>query len=207
MMFRDREAAGRELAKRLAPYATADTVVLGIPRGGVAVARPVADLLGLPFDVIVVRKIGHPTDPEYAIGATDAAGTLLYDEHAHAAVDPSWLAAETGRQQQEATRRECAYRGDTPPLDLSGKTAIIVDDGIATGLSMRLAAAAARARDAARIIAAAPVAALKACAALAGEADTVVTVVPPDAFLGAVGSHYESFPQLEDETVRTFLSP
>src|SRR3990167_6810217 len=137
-MFRDRNDAGRQLAEKLAKYRGQNAVVLALPRGGVVTGREIAQALGLPLDIAVVRKIGHPLSPEYAIGAVDDAGVTLLNEAETESVSQAWLAGEIEREKKEAERRIKAYRGGRKPIPISGKTALVVDDGIATGLSMRL---------------------------------------------------------------------
>jgi predicted phosphoribosyltransferase len=151
-----------------------------------------------------VRKIGHPNDPEYALCAVDEKGTRLCNENELRRVDQKWLAAETQRQQKEAQRRIKTYRGDRPAVALDGKTAILVDDGIATGLTMRLAVASVKAQNPQKIIVAVPVAPPDTVRALRKEAEVLV-LEPPEEFVGAVGAHYEDFPQVEDAEVVRLL--
>ncbi|MDO8551952.1 MAG: phosphoribosyltransferase family protein [bacterium] len=204
-MFKDRQDAGRQLADRLSKYRHSDSVVLALPRGGVVTGNEVAIALGLPLDIVVIRKIGHPYSPEYAIGAVDDKGTTIFNDAAAAAVDKEWLRNETNRQKEEAVRRRDIYRSGDEPIEIAGKTALIVDDGTATGLTMRLAVRAVKARKPARIVVALPVAPAAAIELLLKEADEVVVLEPPDKFLGAVGSHYLSFEQVEDEEVIRLL--
>lgn len=207
MVFQDRAAAGATLAERLAPYKGADTVILALPRGGVAVAAPVAELLAALLDIIAVRKIGDPRSPEYAIGATDERGETLFSEGGHSGVDPIWLKKEIAREQKEAQRRAKLYRGGRTPIPLRGKTVIVVDDGIATGLTMRLAVRVIQAAGPARIIVAVPVASAEAVADIKAMGVEIVILDPPEDFAGAVGSHYVEFAQVSDaeviETLKT----
>lgn len=205
MMFADREDAGKQLAEKLARYKSEDAVVLALPRGGVAVGYEIAQALKLPFDIVVVRKIGPPGNPEYAVCAVDEKGTRLCNEGEARKVDEKWLAEETERQRQEAVRRIKKYRGNRAPAALQGKTVIIVDDGIATGLTMRLAVAAIKKQRPQKIIVAVPVAPLDAMRELRKEAEVVV-LEPPEEFMGAVGAHYKNFPQVEDEEVIRLLN-
>ncbi|HEY4517471.1 MAG TPA: phosphoribosyltransferase family protein [Candidatus Paceibacterota bacterium] len=204
-MFADREDAGKQLAEKLARYKSEDAVVLALPRGGVAVGYEIAQALKLPFDIVVVRKIGPPGNPEYAVCAVDEKGTRLCNEGEARKVDEKWLAEETERQRQEAVRRIKKYRGNRAPAALQGKTVIIVDDGIATGLTMRLAVAAIKKQRPQKIIVAVPVAPLDAMRELRKEAEVVV-LEPPEEFMGAVGAHYKNFPQVEDEEVIRLLN-
>lgn len=205
-MFKDREDAGRQLAEKLAKYRGGAAVVLALPRGGAVVGREIAKALGHPIDIIVARKIGHPLSPEYAIGAVDDTGAVILNSAESEAVNQVWLADEIRRETREALRRVKAYRGNREPVAISGKTAIIVDDGIATGLAMRLAVKAVRAQGPARIVVAVPVASVEAVLNLRKEADEVITLVPPEEFLGAVGSHYIEFAQVEDSAVKELLA-
>lgn len=205
-MFKDRKDAGRQLAEKLSAYRGQNAVVLALPRGGVVPAYEIAKFLGLPLDIIVVRKVGYPGNPEYALCAVDEKGTRLCSD-ASADIDQTWLAEETERQQREAKRRIAAYRGDREPQRITGKTAIIVDDGIATGLSMRLAVRSVRAQGAKRVVIAVPVAPPEAVRDLRKEgADDIIVLEPPESFLGAVGAHYIRFEQVEDsEVIRLLL--
>ncbi len=201
-MFKDRVDAGKQLAKRLEAYAGKDTVVLALPRGGVVTGYEVAQALAAPLDIIAVRKVGHLFEPEYAVGAVAPDGTSLFNEAETAALDAKMLHAAVAAERAEAKRRSDLYRDGRAPLDLSGKTALIVDDGIATGLSMRLAVRVAKASKPARIIVAVPVASGDALRALEGEGvEELITLEPPDSFEGAIGAHYERFEQVSDEEV------
>lgn len=209
--FADRADAGRELARKLARRSwSAPLIVLGLPRGGVAVARAVATALHAPLDVLVVRKVGLPWQPELAIGAIASGGVVVRD----APTVPRWngravrkhdafmrLAAQ---ERIELERREALYRAGRPPLDLEGKTALLVDDGLATGSTMIAAIRAAQQAGAWAVVAAAPVASAQAMARVSGEADdTVVLEVPPQ--LSSVGEWYDRFEQLSDEEVTQLL--
>lgn len=200
-MFTDRKEAGVQLARKLEPYREKDAVVLALPRGGVVPGYEIAKALALPLDIAVVRKVGHPGNPEYAVCAVDEKGERLCDADVET-VDSKWLAEETERQVREAKRRIALYRGGKEPAGIRGKTAIIVDDGIATGLSMRLAVRSVKKQQPARIIVAVPVAPLESIRELGKEgADEVIVLEPPEDFLGAVGAHYIRFEQVEDGEV------
>lgn len=203
--FINREDAGGRLAKALSKYKGGDAIVYALPRGGVVTGYEIARELKLPLDIISVRKIGHPSAPEYAIGAVLEDGEKILNEAETASVDQKWLKEEIARQKAEALRRGAVYRpgGKTAkPLAVSGKTVIIADDGVATGLTMRLAVIAMKARHPKKIIVAAPVAPTEAIVALRRDgADEVVTLLPPEDFLGSVGAHYVSFEQTEDDEV------
>ena len=208
-MFDDRNDAGRQLGAKLAEYRGKNAIVLALPRGGVVTGFEVARALSLPLDIIAVRKIGHPSSPEYAVGAVDENGTTILNEAEAAMIDTRWLAEETERQREEAKRRSALYRGGKKPVNFSGKTAIIVDDGIATGLTMRLAVRFARTQHPSRVIVAVPVAPPEAVSDLKAEgADEVIVLEPPEEFLSAVGAHYVHFDQVEDgEVVRLLEGP
>jgi len=205
-MFEDRADAGRQLTKRLAPYAGQAAIVLALPRGGVVVGREIAQALGLPLDIVVARKIGHPNNPEYAICAVDEKGTLLCNQAEAREVDRKWLEEQAQREQAEARRRSSVYRAGKPPAAIGGKIAIIVDDGIATGLTMRLAILATKAQKPARVVVAVPVAPLDVAETIREEVDELVVLEPPEEFQGAVGAHYERFDQVEDQEVIRLLT-
>ena len=201
-MFKDRSDAGRQLAEKLAPYRGKHAVVLALPRGGVVIGYEIARALSLPLDIIAVRKVGAPDNPEYAIGAVGADGTAILNDAEAAMIDKAWLAGEIAAQKKEARRRGRVYRAGRKPLGIAGKTAIIVDDGIATGLTMRVAVRSAKAEKAEKVVVAVPVAPPESVHALSEEgADEVVVLEPPEEFLGAVGAHYIRFEQIEDDEV------
>ena len=204
-MFQNREDAGQQLAKMLEHYRGTDAVVLALPRGGVVVGDEIARALRLPLDIVVTRKIGHPDNPEYAICAVDEKGTLLCDEAERESVSKEWLKNEVERQRKEAGRRVRAYRGKGEPVEMKGKTAIIVDDGIATGLSLRLAVRVVKAEMPKRVVVAVPVAPSDIIQKLAREVDELIILLPPEEFAGAVGAHYREFEQVEDDTVIRLL--
>ena len=206
-MFADRADAGKRLAERLLLYRGTDTVVLGLPRGGVAVGFEIARALSLPLDIVVVRKIGHPSSPEFAIGAVAGDGTAIYSVAAES-VNPEWLRHKTTEEREEALRRVNMYRRETSTEDsLAGKTAIITDDGIATNLTMRLAVRTVKNRKPEKIVVAVPVAPQEALRGLAHEGvDDVIMLESPERFLGAVGSHYLHFPEVDDAEVVRLLA-
>ena len=205
-MFRDREDAGKQLARALEGYRGTDAVVLALPRGGVVIGERVAKGLGLPLDIVVARKVGHPTNPEYAICAVDERGTRLCNEAELKRIDKKWLNQAVEQEQQEAQRRIALYRGKKAPISISGKTVIIVDDGIATGLTMRLAVQAVKTQGPKKVVVAVPVVPSDVAMKIKREADELVVLLPPEDFLGAVGAHYEYFPQVEDAEVIRLLS-
>ena len=205
--FADRVEAGQVLAARLTAYRDRDDVLLlGLPRGGVPVASEVARALNVPFDVFVVRKLGVPGHEELAMGAIASGGVRQVNRDVVDAlgIPGNVIDAVAAREQRELERRELAYRGQRPPLALINKTIILVDDGLATGSTMRAAIMAARQQQPARVIVAAPVGAAAACADLATEADDVVCVRTPDPFV-AVGMWYRDFTATTDHEVRSLL--
>lgn len=204
-VFVDRLDAGRQLAARLEHLRDRDVVVLGIPRGGVPVAAEVARSLGAPLDVVVVRKLGVPWQPELAMGAIGEGGYRVLDRDlvARAGVSAQELAAVEARERVVLEDRVARLRKGRPPADLSGRVAVVVDDGIATGATARVACAVARHLGAARVVLATPVAAADTLAAVT-EADEVVCVSTPYPFL-AVGHHYRDFSATTDEEVVALL--
>jgi putative phosphoribosyl transferase len=207
MIFANRTEAGQELALRLRKYANRDDViVLGAPRGGVPVAFEVATELKAPLDVFVLRKLGVPGREEFAFGAIASGGVRILDRRAIEGLGITGLDIErvTRAEKQELERRERAYRGGRPPLDVSGLTVILVDDGIATGSSMRAAIRALRQMKPARIVIAVPVAPSSTCSQLQFEADELVCLEMPEPFYG-VGQFYGDFSQVSDEEVKKLL--
>jgi predicted phosphoribosyltransferase len=205
--FRDREEAGRKLAAALAAYADCpDVVVLGLPRGGVPVAFEVAETLGAPLEVFVVRKLGLPVQPELAMGAIASGGVEVLNERVIRAADvsPATIEEVAAREREELARRERVYRGGRPERAVEGRTAILIDDGLATGSTMRAAVEALRAKRPERIVIAVPVAPRDTCEALRREADEVVCLSTPEPF-AAIGTWYESFPQCDDGEIRRLL--
>jgi putative phosphoribosyl transferase len=207
MIFADRSDAGRRLAERLIDFAGADVVVLGLPRGGVPVAFEVAEKLPAPLDVIVVRKLGVPFQPELGMGSIGEGDVRIINEDVLrvAGVDPSELAEIENRERAELVRRAHLFRAGRPAVGLSGRIAIVVDDGVATGSTAKAACEVARARGAARVVMATPVASTGAVAALRQEADDVVCLQTPDSFW-AVGQWYRDFGQTPDDVVVDLLS-
>ena len=206
MRFRDRKDAGRQLAGRLESVRGPDVVVLGLPRGGVPVAAEVARALGAPLDVIVVRKIGVPGQPELAMGALGEGGVRVVDERvvrlAH--VPPEAFAQAGRREADDLDACVQRFRGGRPPLPLTGRVAVIVDDGIATGSTARAACSVARALGAGRVVLAAPVCARESARALAADADEVVCLHSPRHY-GAVGQFYDDFRPTPDSEVVELL--
>lgn len=207
MRFHDRRDAGRALAERLTDYADRpDVVVLALPRGGVPVAYEVARALHAPLDVFLVRKLGVPEQPELAMGALASGGTLLVNADVVNAlgIPDEVIDAVALDERQELERRERAYRDDRPPVDVRGRVVILVDDGLATGSSMRAAVQAVRQQQPARVVVAVPVGSAATCADLQAEVDEVVCALTPQPFF-AVGQWYEDFTQTTDAEVHELL--
>jgi len=204
--FADRSDAGRELAASLAHFAGQDVVVLGLPRGGVVVAAEVAEALGAPLDVIVVRKLGFPSQPELAMGAIGEGGAKVINREGAwlAREEPEAAAMVERNEREELARRARCFRGDRPPVPIRGRAVIIVDDGIATGATMRVACEVARAQGAVRVVAAAPVAPVSVVADLATVADQVVCLHTPGHFY-AIGQWYDDFSPTPDSDVLALL--
>lgn len=204
--FGDRREAGRYLGRALVEQVKDDELlVLAIPRGGVPVGYEVAIALGAPLDVIIVRKLGHPEQPELAMGAIASGGVRVFNRDVTIGI-PRWAIEQvTARERKELERRERAYRGDRPPEDPAGRVVVLVDDGVATGASMRAAIAALRQRRPARIIAAVPVASPSAAAEMRLLADQFVCLIVSEIFFG-VGEWYEDFSPTSDDEVRDLLA-
>jgi len=208
MRYRDRRQAGKALALELAGYVGRDdVVVLALPRGGVPVAFEVAQALHAPLDVFLVRKLGVPRHEELAMGAIASGGVCVLNEEVvrQLGIDATSIDAVAAREQAELHRREQLYRQGRPDLDLEGKTVIVVDDGLATGSTMRAAIVALHKLAPARVIVAVPVAAAETCRELRVIADEVVCTMTPYPF-GGVGAWYEDFSQTEDDEVRLLLA-
>lgn len=203
-LFEDRRDAGRKLAAQLQRFRGSDALVLGLVRGGVPVAYEVAEELELELDVFVVRKLGHPTQPELAVGAVASGGVLvLNDEISRTLADDS-LDRIIAQESAELLRRERAFRGESPQAEVSGRTVIIIDDGLATGASMFAAVRALRASRAREIVAAVPLAPEQTRELLEREADEVICLYTPSPFV-SVGSWYEDFEQVSDAEATRLL--
>jgi predicted phosphoribosyltransferase len=206
-LFKDRRAAGRQLAQELSSYADrTDVIILALPRGGVPVGYEIALALNAPLDIFLVRKLGVPGHEELAFGAIASGDVRVLNEEivwtfniSNAAID-----AVARRELMELERRERAYRGDRPAPEVRGRTAILVDDGLATGASMRAAINGLHAKDPARIVVAVPTAARETCESFESEVDEIICAETPEPFYG-VGRWYQDFSQTTDEEVRRFL--
>ncbi len=206
-IFPDRTDAGRQLADELLHYGGRDDViVLALPRGGVPVAAEVARRLALPLDIFVVRKLGVPGHEELAMGAIASGDVrvLNYDVLNALNAPEDIVEAVSAAEREELQRREQNYRGNRPPPAVQGRTVILIDDGLATGATMRAAVAALRQQGASRIVVAVPVGAASTCAELASEVDEAICLIASDTFIG-VGQYYEDFSQTSDEEVRELL--
>ena len=207
MPFRDRVDAGTQLARSLEHLRAEHPIVLGLPRGGVPVAACVAEFLDAPLDVVLVRKLGVPSQPELAMGAIGEQGVRVLNRDVidAAAITPEEVDTVERREREELDRRARRYRGDRPPVPLEGRLVIVVDDGLATGSTARAAVEVVRAYGASRVVVAAPVAPPETVAALARVADEVVVVAQP-ARMWAIGAWYEDFAQTDDDEVVRLLA-
>lgn len=206
-LFDDRVDAGRRLAEKLADYKDdPDVIVLGLPRGGVPVAYEVAEALDTPLDVFLVRKLGLPGREELAMGAVASGGVRVFNDSVVDSLDvpERVIDAVTEEEREELQRRERAYRGDRPPLDVEGCTVILVDDGLATGATMRAAVSGIRAADPEEVVVAVPTASPETCEMFESEVDHVICAVTPQPFYG-VGHWYKDFSQTTDDEVKAYL--
>lgn len=206
ILFEDRGDAGRQLAERLAPYAEERPMVFALPRGGVPVGKEVSRFLGAPLEVIVSRKLGAPGQPEFGIGAVAPGGVRVLNERAVRAlgIEEGYLEMISTRELAEAERRLKLFRGDRPYPDLEGRTAILVDDGLATGVTARAALLALRRMNPRRLVLAVPVCAVQTAELLRPETDDLICLLAP-ANLEAVGLWYRNFEQTSDEEVVRLL--
>jgi len=207
MLFRNRTEAGRELARKLSEYASRnDVIVLALPRGGVPVAFEVAQALHAPLDVFIVRKLGVPGREELAMGALASGGVRVLNDEVVDRLDipERMIDMVTDEESQELQRREQLYRGNRPPIDVQNKVVILVDDGLATGSTMRAAVAALRRQEPAKIVVAVPVGAAETCDDFRREADDAICARTPEPF-NAVGLWYDDFSQTSDDEVRELL--
>lgn len=202
--FKDRSHAGKLLAKKLATRKFNAPVVYAMPRGGVILGVEVAKFLGCPLDIVITRKIGHPQNPEYAIGAISEGGMFVGDESRTQGFDLRWLEEQKKKASSEARRRRMAYMGKKS-ISAKGKTAIIVDDGIATGYSIMAAAKELQSQHPARLVIAAAVCPADTTLKLKPFADEIVLLISDEAFLGAVGAYYDDFGEVTDEEVKSAL--
>lgn len=205
-MFFDRYQAGEQLAKRLRHYRGSDTVVYALPRGGVLVGLPIAKLLHAPLDVVITRKIGHPLNPEFAVGAITEQGDLIHDETGNCGLDESWLESQRLAQWTEARRRRAVYKGNTESINAKDKVAILVDDGVATGLSVKAAIMTIKKQRPRKLVLAVPVAPHETVVALTHLVDEMVVIKDDTKFRGAVGAYYTNFSEMTDDDVVAALT-
>lgn len=205
IFFKDRIDAGKRLANKLLRYKSENAVVIGLPRGGVVVASEVAKALNLPLEIIVVRKISHKDNPEYAIGAVSEKGKVFLSNEAQLFVGEEWLNSEIQKEMIEAKRRRTEYAGGRPIADFTNKTVILVDDGAATGYSLMSALDTLKSRKPKEIIIAVPIVPKDTTEKLSKLVDRVVTVIVPEYFLGAIGAYYDEFEQVSDDEVKKIL--
>lgn len=205
-VFADRREAGRRLARELLPLADQNPVVLALPRGGVPVAREIAVALGAPLDILAVRKLGAPGNPEYGVGAVAEDGSRVIDPEAvrQLGIGPEILDSIIAAETAELARRVAAYRGEQAPLELTGRTVIVVDDGVATGVTDTAALRAVRRSGPERLILAVPVCPPDSIGLLRAEADEVICLATPARFFG-VGQQYRDFSQVSDQQVVSAL--
>ena len=200
MRFENRTDAGKKLAEKLQDYKGEDVIVLALPRGGVVLGYEIAKSLGAPLDLIITRKIGHPDNPEYAICAVAEDGHTLCNEVERSNINDEWFDKVVVEEQEEAKRRRKLYlKGKRK--NIKGKTVIIVDDGIATGLTLRLAIMEAKHSNPKKIIVAVPVAPKDVAGEIEKSVDGFIALQIPEVYLGAVGAYYDSFEQVTDEEV------
>lgn len=206
MRFVDRSDAGKQLAEKLVEkYAQKGGVVYALPRGGVVLGVEIARRLQMPLDLIIARKIGHPHNPEYAVGAVTENGDLVRSPYEVGNIPEPWFQHQAAAEREEAQRRHQRYVGGRAPLPAADKVAILVDDGIATGLTMEAAIRALRRQRPEIIVVAVPVVPADTAAKLAREVDDVVALDVARDYLGAVGAYYDYFPQISDEEVIALL--
>ena len=205
MVFQNRKEAGIKLAEALSKFKDDDVIVFALPRGGVVLGVEIAERLDAPLDLVITKKIGHPFNSEYAIGAVAESGEPLYNAAELRRVDASWRRSEEERMRAELKRRRRDYFGDREQEDLAGKVAIIVDDGIATGLTMMAAIKYLRGQGAERIVVAIPVTPYDTAQRLREQADDLVSLQIDRYYRGAVGAYYKDFRQVSDEEVIALL--
>ena len=200
-MFRDRAEAGQALANALVAYKDQPVVIYALPRGGVVLGAEIARVLGAPLDLIIVRKVGHPSQPEYAIGAVAEDGYVVMNPEEANRVDHRWIEESVHAELREAQRRRALFLQGRKRLEARNKIAIIVDDGLATGLTMQAAIHEIRQRDPQKVIVAVPVAAAETAAVVRRLVDDLVVLEIPRGLFGAIGAFYENFEQVGDDEV------
>lgn len=206
MLFNDRKDAGIRLAEALEKYKGEDVVIFALPRGGVVLGAEIANRLNATLDLVIAKKIGHPTNPEYAICAVAEQGEPICDSYERARVDSIWFQKEVIRIRDEIRRRRVAYLGEAREYDIEGKTAIIVDDGIATGFTMMAAILEVKKRKPKKVVVAIPITPYDTAQKLLTLADDLVSLEIARDYLGAVGAYYKDFKQVEDSEVISLLN-
>lgn len=202
MIFKDRVEAGKKLAELLKHINGKNAVVYALPRGGVVVGAEIAKAIGAPLDLIITRKIGHPDQPEYAIGAIAENGHSVFEKNVNLSIDENYLAQEAQKQKLEAKRRRETYLGTRKPISSNRKIAILVDDGIATGLTMKAAIKELKIHSSPKkIIIAVPVASAEIVNKLENTGVQVISIITEKVFLGAIGAYYQDFFPVEDDSV------
>jgi putative phosphoribosyl transferase len=205
MLFKDRSQAGKQLAKALLGYKGQPCVVLALPRGGVVLGLEVAKALNVPLDLVIPRKIGHPLNPEYAIGAITEDGAAIWNQAELGRLDEHWIIQQTKSEVNEARRRRQTYLAGRLPIRLQNKTVIIVDDGVATGLTMLAAIQQVLPQQPAKIIVAIPIVPADTAKKLQPPADELIALDISLIYKGAVGAYYQNFQQVEDSEVIDLL--
>lgn len=205
LFFKNRIDAGQKLAMELDEYKNKDVVVFGLTRGGVPVAKEVADKLGCPLEPLIIRKIGHPTNPEYAIGAISSGGEIVVNKLEVDSLDADWFKEECEKQKNEALRRVDIFLKNKKPIPLDGKIAVIIDDGVATGYTLHAAIKEIRKQHPQKVIVAVPVAPSDVIEGISAQVDECVALCVPEQFLGAVGAYYGDFSQTTDDDVLNIL--
>ncbi|KKU19100.1 MAG: hypothetical protein UX77_C0001G0014 [Parcubacteria group bacterium GW2011_GWA1_47_11] len=206
IQFKDRQDAGRQLARALREYSDGDSVIYALPRGGVVLGSEIANTLHIPLDLVITRKIGHPSNPEYAICAVSEDGELVCNEVEKAFVNKDWLKNAVAKEVKEAARRREVYLRGIKHIPATNITAIVVDDGVATGLTIKAALQSLRKEKPKKLMVAIPVAPHDTLNELRGSADEVVVLEDAKDYLGAVGAYYAYFPQVTDEEVIKLLT-
>lgn len=206
VLFKDRVDAGKQLSEKLTKYRGRDAVIFALPRGGVVLGVEIAKKLQLPLDLIITRKIGHPQNPEYALCAVTENSDMVCNEEELARVDREWLREKTEKERLEAKRRRKVYLQGRKPISAKDKTAILIDDGAATGLTMLAAVSEIKHQNPQWIVVGIPVIPPEAAQRISSEVDELAAVAIPEYFSGAVGSYYEFFPQVSDEEVMKMLN-
>ena len=204
-MFKDRKEAGQLLAQQLIQYRDKDAIIYALPRGGVVLGLEIAQFLHAPLDLVIARKIGHPDNPEYAVCAVTEEDEPFYNEGEKAVLDPSWLQKEIIKEREEARRRREKYLEGQKHRSARNKIAIVVDDGVATGLTLRSALRSLRKEKPKELVVAVPVVPHELVDILHTEADKVIVLKDEQEYLGAVGAYYQNFPQVSDEEVIELL--